>query len=57
MVAASLKAVAELQSRASLQEIRKREIIGALIPFEIEVHDHLIAGTGSVPSFRSAGLI
>lgn len=34
-----------------------REIIDALIPFEIEVHDHLIAGTGGVTSFRSAGLI
>lgn len=34
-----------------------REIIDALIPFEISVHDHLIVGTGGVTSFKSAGLI
>ena len=34
-----------------------REIIDALDPFDIAVHDHLIAGTGGVTSFRSAGLI
>ena len=34
-----------------------REIIDALIPFEIDVRDHLIAGTGGLTSFRSAGLI
>ncbi len=34
-----------------------REIIDALAPFEISVHDHLIAGRGGVASFKSAGLI
>ncbi|MEM7663700.1 MAG: DNA repair protein RadC [Pseudomonadota bacterium] len=34
-----------------------REIIDALTPFEISVHDHLIVGTGGVTSFKSAGLI
>lgn len=34
-----------------------REIIDALSPLEITVHDHLIAGTGGVSSFKSAGLI
>ncbi len=34
-----------------------REIIDALTPLEISVHDHLIAGTGGVTSFKSAGLI
>ncbi len=34
-----------------------REIIDALTPLEITVHDHLIAGTGGVFSFKSAGLI
>ncbi|MAN44814.1 MAG: JAB domain-containing protein [Alphaproteobacteria bacterium] len=34
-----------------------REIIDALDPFDITVHDHLIAGTGGVTSLRSAGLI
>jgi DNA repair protein RadC len=34
-----------------------REIIDVLDPFDITVHDHLIAGTGGVTSFRTAGLI
>lgn len=34
-----------------------REIIDALTPFEITIHDHLIVGTGGVTSFKSAGLI
>ncbi|WP_415105588.1 RadC family protein [Hyphomonas sp.] len=34
-----------------------REIINVLYPLEITVHDHLIAGTGGVTSFRTAGLI
>ena len=34
-----------------------REIINVLDPLEITVHDHLIAGTGGVTSFRTAGLI
>ena len=34
-----------------------REIIDALDPFDITVHDHLIAGTGGVTSLKSAGLI
>ncbi|MEL6239622.1 MAG: DNA repair protein RadC [Pseudomonadota bacterium] len=34
-----------------------REIIDALTPFEIDVHDHLIVGTSGVTSFKSAGLI
>ena len=34
-----------------------REIVDALTPFEISVHDHLIVGTGGVTSFKSAGLI
>lgn len=34
-----------------------REIIDALTPFEITVHDHLIVGTSGVTSFKSSGLI
>ena len=34
-----------------------REIIDVLDPFDITVHDHLIAGTSGVTSFRSSGLI
>lgn len=34
-----------------------REIIDALDPFDITVHDHLIAGTGGVTSLKGAGLI
>ncbi len=34
-----------------------RDIIDALSPLEITVHDHLIAGTGGVTSFKSAGLM
>jgi DNA repair protein RadC len=34
-----------------------REIIDALTPLDITVHDHLIAGTGGVASFKSLGLI
>jgi DNA repair protein RadC len=34
-----------------------RELIDALDPFDIIVHDHLIAGTGGVTSLKSAGLI
>lgn len=34
-----------------------REIIDALAPFEIKVHDHLIAAKQGVTSFKSEGLI
>ncbi|MEL6861788.1 MAG: DNA repair protein RadC [Pseudomonadota bacterium] len=34
-----------------------REIIDALSPFEIQVHDHLIAAKHGVTSFKSKGLI
>ncbi|KJS35276.1 MAG: hypothetical protein VR74_16960 [Hyphomonas sp. BRH_c22] len=34
-----------------------REIIDVLDPFDITVHDHLIAGTSGVTSFRTASLI
>jgi DNA repair protein RadC len=34
-----------------------RELIDALMAFEISVHDHLIVGTGGVTSFKTAGLI
>lgn len=34
-----------------------RKIIDVLDPFVITVHDHLIAGTSGVASFRSSGLI
>lgn len=34
-----------------------REIIDALDPLDISVHDHLIVGTSGVASFKSAGLI
>ena len=34
-----------------------REIIDALTPFDITVHDHLIAGRSGVTSFKTAGLI
>lgn len=34
-----------------------REIIDALAPFEIQVHDHLIAAKHGVSSFKSNGLI
>jgi len=34
-----------------------REIMDALQPLEITVHDHLIAGRGGVVSFKSKGLI
>ncbi|MEO0982384.1 MAG: DNA repair protein RadC [Pseudomonadota bacterium] len=34
-----------------------REVIDALTPLEITVHDHLVAGRGGVTSFKSAGLI
>lgn len=34
-----------------------REIIDVLDPLGITVHDHLIAGTGGVTSFKTAGLI
>ncbi len=34
-----------------------REIIDALAPFEIRVHDHLIAAKNGVTSFKSEGLI
>lgn len=33
------------------------ELIDALEPFDITVHDHLIVGTSGVASFHSAGLI
>lgn len=42
-------------SRADIDMTRL--IIDALDPLEITVHDHLIAGTGGVTSFKSAGLI
>lgn len=42
-------------SRADIDTTR--EIIDALSPLEITVHDHLIAGTGGVTSLKSAGLI
>lgn len=42
-------------SRADIEITR--ELIDALIPFDISVHDHLIVGTGGVTSFKSAGLI
>ena len=42
-------------SRADIEVTR--ELIDALIPFEIEVHDHLIAGKGGVTSFKTSGLI
>ncbi|MEM1106861.1 MAG: DNA repair protein RadC [Pseudomonadota bacterium] len=34
-----------------------REVIDALTPLEMTVHDHLIVGRGGVTSFKSAGLI
>ncbi len=34
-----------------------REIVDALSPLEIVVHDHLIAGRGGVTSLKSSGLI
>ena len=34
-----------------------RELIDALMSFDISIHDHLIVGTGGVTSFKSAGLI
>jgi DNA repair protein RadC len=34
-----------------------RELIDALQPFEITVHDHLIVGTAGVVSLKSSGLI
>ncbi|MFN3636785.1 MAG: JAB domain-containing protein [Rhizobium rhizophilum] len=34
-----------------------REIIDALGPFDISVHDHLVVGTSGVVSFRTSGLI
>lgn len=34
-----------------------RELIDALEPFDITVHDHLVVGTTGVVSFKSAGLI
>lgn len=34
-----------------------RELIDALTPFDISVHDHLIAGKQGVTSFKTAGLI
>ncbi|MCI4644270.1 MAG: DNA repair protein RadC [Hyphomonadaceae bacterium] len=34
-----------------------REVIDALSALDITVHDHLIAGSGGVTSFKSAGLI
>lgn len=42
-------------SRADIEITR--DIIDALQPFDISVHDHLIVGTSGVVSFRSAGLI
>ena len=42
-------------SRADIE--MTREIIDALTPFEITVHDHLIAGRAGVTSFKSSGLI
>jgi DNA repair protein RadC len=34
-----------------------RQLIDALDPLDIAIHDHLIAGTSGVTSFKSAGLI
>ncbi|MFN4225239.1 MAG: RadC family protein [Hyphomonas sp.] len=34
-----------------------RELIDALQPFDIAIHDHLVVGTSGVVSFRSSGLI
>jgi len=34
-----------------------RELIDALTPFDITVHDHLVVGTSGVTSFKSSGLI
>lgn len=34
-----------------------RQIIDALLPLDITVHDHLIAASGGVTSFKSEGLI
>ncbi|MEO9968329.1 MAG: DNA repair protein RadC [Hyphomonadaceae bacterium] len=34
-----------------------RELIDALDPLDISIHDHLIAGTSGVTSFKSSGLI
>ncbi len=34
-----------------------RQLIDALEPLDITIHDHLIAGTGGVTSFKSSGLI
>jgi len=34
-----------------------REIIDALAPLDITVHDHLIAARGGVTSFKTEGLI
>ena len=42
-------------SRADIE--MTREIIDALSPLEITVHDHLIAGRNGVTSFKSSGLI
>lgn len=42
-------------SRADIEITR--EIVDALGPLDILVHDHLIAGTGGVTSFKSAGLL
>ena len=42
-------------SRADIE--MTREIISALSPLEITVHDHLIAGRAGVTSFKSSGLI
>ena len=42
-------------SRADIE--MTREIIDALLPLEITVHDHLIAGRAGVTSFKSSGLI
>jgi DNA repair protein RadC len=42
-------------SRADIEITR--ELIDALEPFDITVHDHLIVGTTGVVSFRSTGLI
>jgi DNA repair protein RadC len=42
-------------SRADIEITR--EIIDALEPFDISVHDHLIVGTSGVASLKTAGLI
>ena len=34
-----------------------RELIDALTPFDISIHDHLIAGKNGVTSFKNSGLI